>query len=87
MPTPQQRSSSYRKIHKKLPSGKSGIHYERKKNREAICAICKRPLRGIKSNNVNKFPKTQKRPERIYGGYLCHNCLEVLIKQTLRGIS
>ena len=87
MPTPQQRSRSYRRIYIRLPTGKTVIHYERKKNNIAVCAICKKPLRGVITNGAYKFSKTEKRPERMYGGYICHNCLELLIKQTVRGIS
>ena len=87
MPTPQQRSRSLRRIYRRLPSGKTVIHYERKKNKGAVCAICKKPLRGVKTDDLFKFSKTEKRPERMFGGYLCHKCLESLIKQTLRGTS
>ncbi|BAB65394.1 50S ribosomal protein L34e [Sulfurisphaera tokodaii] len=87
MPNPHYRSTSYRKIHTKLPSGKSTIHYERRKNNRAVCAICKKPLQGVKTNLLYKYSKTEKRPERMYGGYICYKCLENLIKQTLRGSS
>jgi len=87
MPTPQQRSRSLRRIYRRLPSGKTAIHYERKKNKGAVCAICKKPLRGVKTDDLFKYSKTEKRPERVFGGYLCHKCLELLIKQSLRGTS
>jgi large subunit ribosomal protein L34e len=87
MTKPEFRSRSWRKVHVKLPSNKSTVHFERRKNSNAVCAICKKPLRGIITDNVNKFSKTQKRPERPYGGYICHSCLEKLIKSSLRGIS
>ncbi|BFH73462.1 50S ribosomal protein L34e [Sulfurisphaera javensis] len=87
MPNPHYRSTSYRKIHVRLPSSKSTIHYERRKNNVAKCAICKKPLKGVKTNFLSKYSKTEKRPERIYGGYICHHCLEILIKQSLRGSS
>ncbi len=85
MPRPALRSRSLRRIKVKLPSGKSGIHYERKRNGVAICAICKRPLNGVKTNKVYKFSKTEKRPERPFGGYICHSCLEKLLKASIRG--
>ncbi|BCU70663.1 50S ribosomal protein L34e [Stygiolobus caldivivus] len=85
MPSPQQRSRSLRRVYIRTPSGKSKIHYEDKKTSEAVCAICKEPLRGVKTDKVYKYSKTEKRPERPFGGYLCHKCLERLIKNTLRG--
>ncbi|AAY79963.1 50S ribosomal protein L34e [Sulfolobus acidocaldarius] len=87
MPSPQQRSGSFRKVFVKLPSGKSTIHYERRKDNIARCGMCKKPLNGVKNNYTYKYSKTEKRPERVYGGYLCHKCLESLIKMTIRGIS
>ncbi|MCI2414638.1 MAG: 50S ribosomal protein L34e [Candidatus Aramenus sp.] len=87
MPRPALRSRSLRKISVKLPSGRSATHYERRKNSEAVCAMCKRPLRGVPTNGVNKLSKTKKRPQRMFGGYLCHSCLEKLIKSSLRGNS
>lgn len=86
MPTPQQRSRSFRKVFVRLPSGESVIHYERRKNGVAKCAICKKPLRGVKTNEVYKYSKTEKRPERYYGGFICHSCLESLIKKAVRGL-
>lgn len=87
MPSPQHRSRSVRRVYVKLPSSRSTIHYEKRKNGSAVCAICKKPLRGVKNNNGGKLSKSEKRPERIYGGYICHKCLEYLVKQTTRGIS
>lgn len=84
MVRPKLRSRSYRRIYVKLPSGITTVHYEKRKDNIAKCAICGKFLHGVKSDN--KFSKTEKRPERIYGGTLCHECLENLIKRTVRGI-
>lgn len=85
MVKPKLRSRSYRRIHVKLPSGKAVIHYEKRKNKSGKCAICGKPLHGV--NESNKLSKTEKRPERTYGGVLCHRCLENLVKQSVRGIT
>ncbi|BDC19354.1 50S ribosomal protein L34e [Acidianus sp. HS-5] len=87
MPKPQFRSRSYRRIHVKTPSGKSKIHFEKKKNKIAHCSKCGNPLNGVKINKVYLFSLSEKRPERPFGGYLCHKCLEDLIKMSVRGIS
>ncbi|MDT7860806.1 MAG: 50S ribosomal protein L34e [Saccharolobus sp.] len=84
MPRPALRSRSLRRVSVRLPSGKSVIHYERKNNGEAKCAICKKPLNGVKTNKLYKYSKTEKRPERPFGGYLCHKCLTQLIKIAVR---
>lgn len=85
MPSPQQRSRSLRRVQIRAPSGRTVTHYEDKKNSQALCAICKKPLRGVKTNKIHKYSKTEKRPERPFGGYLCHDCLERLIKLAVRG--
>lgn len=87
MPKPQFRSRSYRKLHVKTPGGKSKIHFEKKSNKIPHCSICKAPLNGVKTNKIYSFSLSQKRPERPFGGYLCHKCLENLIKMSVRGIS
>ncbi|NON63481.1 50S ribosomal protein L34e [Acidianus sp. RZ1] len=87
MPKPFLRSNSFRKIKVRLPSGKTIVHYERKRNGVAHCAICHKPLRAVPTNRVNKYSRKEKRPERQYGGYLCHKCLEELIKLSMRGTS
>jgi large subunit ribosomal protein L34e len=86
MPRPALRSRSLAKVYKRTPSGKVVIRYRRRKNNSAKCAICKRELNGVKTNNLNKLSKSEKRPERPFGGFLCHKCLESLIKSAIRGI-
>ena len=88
MPRPMYRSRSLRRVYVRLPGGETTIHYERRKPRQAVCAICGKPLNGVprvRSSEMKKLPLTKKRPERPYGGVLCHNCLESLIKRTIRG--
>ncbi|AWR97306.1 50S ribosomal protein L34e [Acidianus sulfidivorans JP7] len=85
MVSPKLRSRSYRKIHVRLPSGKSVIHYERKKNNTAKCQICGKELFSVDTNKITNLSKSEKRPNRIFGGVLCHECVETLIKQVVRG--
>ena len=87
MPRPALRSRSLRRIYVRTPGGNTVIHYERKRNGKAHCAICGAELNGVKTNDLYKFSKTEKRPERKYGGVICHRCLEKLIKASVRGTS
>ncbi|MGC9009697.1 MAG: hypothetical protein ACP5I7_03680 [Sulfolobales archaeon] len=32
------------------------------------------------------MPKTLKRPERMFGGVLCHRCLEEILKEKVRSL-
>ncbi|MEZ0289705.1 MAG: 50S ribosomal protein L34e [Sulfolobales archaeon] len=88
MPRPAYRSRSYKRIKVRVPSGEMRIHYERRKSFIPRCARCGAPLGGVprKSSELRKLPKTMKRPERMFGGVLCHKCLEELLKEQVRSI-
>ncbi len=47
MPRPMYRSRSLRRVYVRLPGGETTIHYERRKPRQAVCAICGKPLNGV----------------------------------------
>ena len=86
MVRPAYRSRSLRRVHVRIPSGVSVVHYERRKNNPPRCAVCGRVLQG--------FPKLRKGdhsghrpPGRPYGGYLCHDCLRRLLKAAIRSSS
>ncbi len=87
MPRPAQRTDSFRKIRTRTPGGKTVIHYEKRKPGIARCAICGKPLRGVPRLRVpvlRRLSKTKKRPERPYGGYICHECLANLLRMKIR---
>ncbi|MEM3542332.1 MAG: hypothetical protein QXZ54_04325 [Candidatus Methanomethylicia archaeon] len=49
--------------------------------------MCKSNLRGVPnlpSVKMRNIPKSSKRPNRPYGGYIDHKCLEKLIKKAVR---
>ena len=79
MPTPRQRSRSLRKVFKKAPGGRLKIHYLRRKPKKARCAGCETQLAGVPRERpvgMRKLAKTQRRPERMYGGVLCGACVK-----------
>ena len=74
MPTPAQRSRSFRKRRVATPGGKINIHYTKKKPAVPKCGSCGKRLHGVPRalpSDVKKLPKSRKRPERPYGGNLC----------------
>jgi len=88
MPRPRHRSRSLRRVYVRLPGGDTVIHYEKRRPGPARCAICGRPLNGVprlRPVELRKLPKTAKRPERMYGGVICPECLAKLLKKTIRG--
>jgi len=87
MPAPRHRTRKMKKTKMKLPGGRTTTHYKKKKVRKSKCANCRRFLSGIPRllpTEIRKLPKTHRRPERPYGGYLCHQCLQELTKQAAR---
>jgi len=64
------RSTAFRKIKRRVPSGESREYFKRRlKKPKASCAICHSLLRGISAGS-----KTEKTPNRKFGGNLCHKC-------------
>ena len=62
----------------KTPGGRTVVHYKGKKVSKARCAECGKQLAGTLRGAVvemRRVPKTKKRPERPYGGYLCSSCM------------
>jgi len=87
MPAPRFRSRTYRRIDKRLPSGKVTTHHEKRKPAAPKCAVCKKELKGMPrvfDLQKQKMGISKKRPERAYGGYLCSSCSRKQIKQETR---
>lgn len=78
MVAPKHRSRGrYRQVKVKLAKGNT-THYRLKNRSVEKCAVCKKPLRGMKRLTRTKYKnlnKSQKKVERPFGGYMCHKCL------------
>jgi len=87
MPRPRYRSRSLRRIQKKTPGGKTKQIYKKRKPKTHKCAECGAELKGIprlSSAKAKNSPKTKKRPERPYGGFLCSKCAREKLKKEAR---
>jgi len=87
MPRPMYRNRGWRRVIVRTPGGEVRIHYEKRRPSEAKCAICGRPLNGVpalRPSQLAKLAKTEKRPERPYGGYICHRCLAIGLREAVR---
>ena len=76
-----------RLVVRRTPGGRITVLIKKKKGKMSRCALCKEKLRGVARDHpryLRKYPKSQKRVSRIFGGYLCHRCLERLIKEEVR---
>lgn len=83
MPRPKERSRSRRKVSIRMPGGKTKVVSKKKIHPDKQrCAICKSVLQATHSDK--KMSKTQKRPERKFGGHLCHKCLDKVITHSTR---
>jgi len=85
MPRPSRRSRSLRRIFVRTPKHTKLVYAKRKHSR-AHCANCGAILHGVKTGpkyRMAKFAKTEKRPERPWGGMLCSRCQRLKIKESL----
>ncbi|RLF16628.1 MAG: 50S ribosomal protein L34e [Thermoprotei archaeon] len=88
MPRPGLRTRSKKRVAVRLPGGDTVIHYKREKPGIAKCANCGAPLGGVPRllpHELRKLPKSSRRPNRPYGGYLCPTCLRLGIQRALIG--
>lgn len=82
--TQRHRTRTYRRVKVKTPGGRLKTHYRKRKPKIAHCAYCKKELKGVPKNlpcKIRKLSKTERRPERPYGGNLCSGCMRKEIKQ------
>jgi large subunit ribosomal protein L34e len=75
----------------RTPSGRLAWRPVEFKRGEARCAWCHGELHGapaLPKVEMRGLPKSGKRPERPYGGYLCPRCLRLgLVRAVIRGSS
>lgn len=86
MVAPRLRSNSAKIRQRRSPSGKTILLIRPKKLSTATCALCKAKLNAVPTSREkhSKKSKTEKRPERIFGGVLCANCVQSLLKERAR---
>ena len=77
-----------KKIKVRTPGGKVKIVKRREKVGPARCAECGTPLHGIPRlvpSKMRKLPKSRRKVNRPYGGYLCTRCMRELFKKKIFG--
>ena len=87
MPANRFRSRSYKRTNTKTPGGVIVLRYKKKKPSKHVCAECGAVLHGVPRGRpfeVNKLAKSQKRPNRPFGGYLCPKCARKHFKDEAR---
>ncbi len=87
MVRPSLRTRAIKKKRLTLPGGDKTTHYRKKHVSKAHCSDCGSELAGVpakRAAEIKKIPKTSRRPERAYGGTLCHTCVEKKMRQKAR---
>ena len=82
------RSRTFRRVAVKTPSNRSVIHYKLRAPSKPHCGSCGKVLAGVargRPAQLNKLSKTEKRPERPFGGVLCGACMRREMKAMARG--
>jgi len=83
----KKRSRTFRRVFVRTPGGRNVIHYKVRKKSRPHCASCGNVLHGSKAvipRALHSMPKSQKRPERPYGGVLCSQCMRRKIIEQAR---
>lgn len=74
----------------KTPGGRTVLHYRKRKPKAARCPITGEKLHGVPRDipsKLGKMSKTQKRPQRPYGGVLSSRAMRELIRRQARELS
>ena len=80
MPRRALRTRSRKRKYVRTPGGRVVIHYEDEKRGFHRCARCGAIIHGIPREKDYKLSHSERTVERYYGGMLCQNCLEELIR-------
>jgi large subunit ribosomal protein L34e len=62
---------------------------EKKRSAKHKCARCGCEMHGMKrflQAKMSKFSKSEKKPERIFGGYYCANCTREVLRERARKV-
>ena len=81
----KQKSNTFRPMKKRTPGGKLVIHYVKRKHKPVRCAVTKQILPGV-ARGDQKVAKSQRRPERPFGGILSSKALRRRIIRKVRGL-
>ncbi len=85
----RKKSGNVKRINRRTPGGRRTVIYKRKKHSPARCAICGAILAGVPTGSpgeIRGLPKTKRRPNRRYGGYLCPKCMRLKVSEEIRGM-
>ncbi|MFC1691573.1 50S ribosomal protein L34e [Nanoarchaeota archaeon] len=85
MATGRIKSRTYRRVFRRTPGGRVSLQYRKRKPKLGVCPVTGQKLLGVLRERPYKMqntPKSQKRPERPFGGVLSSQATKrVLIEE------
>jgi len=81
------KSRTFKRIFVRTPSGRTVVHFKKRKPGKQKCAGCGAVLGGTlreRPHKMRKIAKSKKIPSRAYAGYFCGKCLKAKIKAEVR---
>lgn len=79
-------SKSFRRkrvLKRRSPGGNRVVIYKRRIPRQGSCALCGATIHGVPRVKA-RLAKTEKRPERVFGGVLCGACVALVVRDRVR---
>ncbi|MFP4111648.1 MAG: 50S ribosomal protein L34e [Candidatus Woesearchaeota archaeon] len=81
------KSRTFRRVKKVTPGARNVTHYEKRKPGKATCPVTGQELHGVprdKPSKIKNMAKSEKRPERPYGGVLSSKAMREVMKERAR---
>lgn len=81
------RTRSRKKVRLVTPGGRNVTHFKAEKAGRATCGRCGNSLSGVATGSATKMRNmtgSQKVPQRPYGGVLCPECMDSLVRYSTR---
>ncbi|MEK6874813.1 MAG: 50S ribosomal protein L34e [Nanoarchaeota archaeon] len=72
-----QKSGTYRRVMRRTPGGRTVLRFLPRNPKVASCRSCGQVLHGTprkRPRELSRLAKTQRRPQRPFGGVLCSAC-------------
>ena len=76
-------------IKRRTPSGRISARLSNDRIGKAHCSSCGSELHGMprkSQKELRKLTRTEKRPQRIFGGYYCSACTREILRDKARSI-
>ncbi|MBI4448695.1 50S ribosomal protein L34e [Candidatus Woesearchaeota archaeon] len=73
----KEKSGTYKRVMRRTPGGKSVLRFLRRNPAKAQCGKCAADLAGVprkRPRELSRLARTQRRPQRMFGGVLCTKC-------------